>query len=583
MITLCLFIFVSFASQANVDCDHSSCLKCPENPAICTQCQNGYLLQNGLCSYKTVEHCTNADGYWCQTCEDGYKFKADQNTCVEGEDGCGFQSHEGHCITCKKSYGLVDSHCVKCPTDANCETFNSACECTRCDSSHFLNVSKYCISLDPYCSNYGAASDNHATCEKCLAGYYLHSETKTCKKGNLANCMIYDVKNGAVVCSTCLFGYVVSNGVCTNLTEVFGPDCLNSWRGDVCERCKEKTYADNMTCIRCIENCKACTDEYCDVCENGFGYDGTLKVCTACSIGCGSCSYISNVETCQACLPEYVKKGEGCIRSELPAYTCDTTATDETTCTGSGNSCVYEVTTLKHPLCVYKSSNCSEWDTSNLCTRCLIGYKVSPSNPSVCVPIDNKCLTYKETTDGKTVKCAQCTKGYFITDDFLCKRCDDVCADGECSYAMDNCASFLCADPNCQKCATRTSKCEKCLFGEVKEDGSCEHKICVNEISEGKCSVCAEYGNTTKIVNPETNPTLVPNTLRFYLPGENLTCLWETEEDKESDLLWLWIFLGVLAGLLIIIGISGIVTGVILYNRKKASKYQDLDNNTEKK
>ncbi|ELP86550.1 hypothetical protein EIN_161440 [Entamoeba invadens IP1] len=583
-----LFFTLLYASKpktedyANPDCTHSSCTSCPTSADVCDACRINFVLSEGKCIYQTEAHCLNSvDGY-CTECQEGYKLDIDSGVCISGEDGCGEYEAKGVCYACKPSYVKnADNTCNKCATISHCIDYANDCTCNSCVLNyHPSDDKKTCTSEDVHCTQIDVVEGKYQ-CNLCCSGFYLNTTTHVCMKGSDATCILYEMQaDDKVVCTECLPGYVLfDDKSCKNITEVFGPNCVATDSNNKCEKCMDEFYPKDKTCEKCTLFCDYCNENECKQCHETTAYNTTDKTCVPCDEHCYACQITDNEKTCTVCYADSVLIDGHCVKSTLPAFTCKTDAANKEECETTAQNCVYETVSETLSMCTYKGSNCTEWDTNNECTKCVLGYKQNPDKKSTCTIIDDNCALYKETTDGTQVKCVSCKAKYFLTDDFKCSRCGDFCAN-TCEYSAENCDEFECSDYVCGKCASDYNKCDQCIYQTVNkvENNKCGPNACIEPLADGKCSVCMQYSDTyTYVPNPYTDPERMPKYVSYYLADENMSCEIKSGESESDDLTWLWITLGVVGGVVLIAAIILIIVAVVFFMKKKSSKYQEID------
>lgn len=217
-----------------------NCYSCSSGDK-CTQCKNGYVLENGQCK---------------QNCSPG--FNNVNNTCVQCKSPCKTCTiSRDICQTCIDGYFLHGTECKKsCPdgfyqskTDNKCLPCSQKCKI--CDSTadncyvcadDFILYNNECISN---CPTDTARSDN--TCQKC------HSSCKTCSPT-------------PTDCTSC-------------------EDGLNLFNGKCIEICPNKFYPYKGQCVECPSPCETCdSSNICFSCkENFYLYEG--KCIVACPSG----------------------------------------------------------------------------------------------------------------------------------------------------------------------------------------------------------------------------------------------------------------------------------------------------------
>lgn len=176
-------------------------------PKVCLECT-----ATGQCSecdadkgYKLVDKRCVCKGY---TLTDG--------SCLECSDnnGCLKCLGPGACLKCDKQYTLVGGKCEHCPD--GCADCSSLSICTSCSSGYVMEGGK-CKACPP-------------SCGKCTA----------------------DQRR----CLTCLEGYTLVKGVCTECTDFRCTKCADG-NPAKCQRCLSGALARNGTCLE-VRPCTCC-------------------------------------------------------------------------------------------------------------------------------------------------------------------------------------------------------------------------------------------------------------------------------------------------------------------------------------
>ncbi|ESU41536.1 Variant-specific surface protein, partial [Giardia duodenalis] len=307
---------------------------------------------------------------WCYGCTGGCRGQSVRwkTTAHMGEAAA--------CNACQEGYFLSGQACTKCAnTCVTCKT--DANTCTSCPEGKYLKDT-------------GCVADS-----ECAGNTYPDPVTRTCKESGIADC------------TTCTYNATVSKPQCTACggsktlvkTEVDGTTTCVDAAGcatdnqpgshfktddDKCRLCSDdKTDASNAP-NKGIANCKTCTkngngqNPTCSACLDGYFYDGSSSVCTACGANCATCSEANNANKCSTCMAGFFLKGtagegqcvpcgdttqggiDGCAecsgtagslkctkckpnrkpKSESGNYTCEEkTCEDETACGGTAGVC----------------------------------------------------------------------------------------------------------------------------------------------------------------------------------------------------------------------------------------------------
>ncbi|ESU39895.1 Variant-specific surface protein, partial [Giardia duodenalis] len=181
---------------------HFSCAECNSNANqdSCTACYPGHVLNRTTDSGSTgtcIPECTGryaencgagmctavlGGSKYCSKCAVGYAPIDGVCTAVAttSRDASGCKASGGKCTACTGDYALLSGGCYNTqalPGMAVCTAANSG-SCTTC-----ANGQTYASGNCPACAE-GCAEckGSISTCTKCLAGYYLDSIAKACKK-----------------------------------------------------------------------------------------------------------------------------------------------------------------------------------------------------------------------------------------------------------------------------------------------------------------------------------------------------------------------------------------------------------------
>lgn len=146
----------------------------------------------------------------------------------------------------------------------DCKIYDAGKNCQYCvRDKYFLNgicIAVETANLISNCNIYNSAS----TCFTCDEGYYLSSDSKSCRLGNTAsNCLTFATQT---TCASCKPGSALQSGLCvaiSNCNEISGNACISCVPGfyinnGVCARIETfialagcAQYNANSVCIRC--------------------------------------------------------------------------------------------------------------------------------------------------------------------------------------------------------------------------------------------------------------------------------------------------------------------------------------------
>lgn len=220
-----------YASQTSNTCEPcpANCQACT-NSFICTTCNAGFTLNNGLCSGTA---CTTAgqvkyNGVCLTSCPPG-TFN-NQGFCSRMCSTGLYYWNSGCYQVCPTSLNTPDACVVVCPAGFTKSGNTCILTTNTCPTGQFLNPQ---TGLCQYCQTPCATCQNSATsCNSCSAGYILNGNTctqgSTCPAGqypvNGGGCQICPVKcatcYNSTTCITCAAGYTLQNSDCISNNSV---------------------------------------------------------------------------------------------------------------------------------------------------------------------------------------------------------------------------------------------------------------------------------------------------------------------------------------------------------------------------
>ena len=467
-----------------IECDGEYCDKCP-NGDKCTKCQDGYVLQNGVCKLNCDLHyverygeciectenncaiCDNMNLDICKRCEKPFVLFDNHclPSCPEGSypvdlingfvcnicpEKCASCIKDDECGKCKNPYYLKDGKCVE-----NCETHYVPIDgvCTKCSQNSCLECSESDTAQCYSCEDGYYLNNEHHCVDDCGDGYY--PSNRKCISCGDDKCITCKEQNK---CQKCAEGSVLYKGKCIEFCVVGtyeqDRECLPCVDNDKCKRCYPLSPDKCKECQIGYLNDTKCVDK----CEEGTYPDELTKTCKKCSKGCKNCK---DDQTCYNC-------EEG-----LFLDTVDKTCNDK--CKS------YQVA------------------VNGICKDCTQKYCIScdPNDISKCLQCNPELFNYK----GLCV--SQCPDGTFekgnecIDCEENCKHCTDEktcteCVDDKVEYNYD------CYDKCMENYANVNGHCKKCLVDKCK---NCDPN------NLGKCNVCEDgylndNGNCIKTCGP---------------------------------------------------------------------------------
>ena len=415
----------------------------------CTGCQSGYELVAGLCVAK-IAYCliynTNNPAY-CFQCVNGYYLNS-RYGCTELPPFCTAADGTGVCLTCVSSYSLVNSLCVV-PV-ANCVRYvqtPALTRCSQCASGFNLTASFTCSSLPQYC-----AAGSSGVCTSCIAGYQLYQGICVVVT---ENCRYWSVVS--LQCSDCLAGFYLSvNGSSSGyICKQLGSYCL---RADIFGGCLQCLTGYTIYNQQCVDTGSI---RFCRV------YNLTTFTCLECVAG-----YTLNANS--RCLPRYCSSVDG---------------------QGNCVSCLANYK-LVSSMCVVEISNCQSYNpTSGLCYTCSPGYTIS-SDGSSCFVIDQYCSSM-----ASTGVCLACVNGYYVRQGrcySLPVGCASMGSNGFCISCLSQyqLINNVCLIPisQCVSYNSDSGLCVSCAAGYALSNGGRNciiyDQYCASTNANGQCNYC---------------------------------------------------------------------------------------------
>ena len=309
-------------------CDAGSICPSDQRCTTCTENRLLYIL-SGESSGSCLDDCPSTTypfsqftGGRCNSC------KSDCYSCTGAND----------CATCQNYKSLLNDACYDtCPMyyfsttgsaglgkechacANNCQSCNSATECTKCDEKK--SDGSYYFTDEPI----------DGQCIMC--------------KGNCSKCTT------ATDCKVCYNNTVLYDDACV---EECPSKLYHVAKGDV-------TYSSyGKECKRCQDNCDYCTTfENCSICEIGYGIELSNKnnqSCKNCIVNnCLAC--YSNYQDCNVCKDGYVKQLNGNCEPSCPLREYEV-----------GYISVNNFTGIKCKYCGKFCKQCANNETCNICT-----------------------------------------------------------------------------------------------------------------------------------------------------------------------------------------------------------------------
>uniref|UniRef100_A0AAA9SPK9 Proprotein convertase subtilisin/kexin type 5 n=1 Tax=Bos taurus TaxID=9913 RepID=A0AAA9SPK9_BOVIN len=507
------------------------------------------------CDGPGPDHCNDCLHYYYKlknntricvsSCPPGH-YHADKKRCRKCAPNCDscFGSHGDQCLSCKYGYFLNEetNSCVThCPDGSYQDTKKSLCRkcsenCKTCTESDNCTECREGLSLQ--------GSRCAITCED---GWYFNGQDCQPCHRSCATC----AGAGADGCINCTGGYFMEERRCVqscSISYYFDPSSENGYKS--CKKC-------DASCLTCngpgIKNCTSCPSGYlldlgmCQmgaICKDGEYVDehGHCQICEASCIQCRG----PTQEDCTGCPVTRVLDDGRCVlncslgkfefRNQCHPchFTCQECQGDEpSNCTSCGvdkhgqerflywgecrESCPPGYYPEEGHTCQPCPDNCELCHSTHVCTRCVRGYFMVPSNHTCqklecgqgeiqdpdyeeCVSCEEGCLGCSLDDPGT---CTSCATGYYMFKDhcyktcpektyreeFECKACDTNCGNcdqNECYWCEEG---FFLLEGSCVR------NCGPGFYGDP-EMGDCEpcHQACetCTGLGHNQCSSCRE-------------------------------------------------------------------------------------------
>ena len=419
--------------------NETQCLACPvgctcmnngNNVGICGSCTDpiNMIITNGLC-----------------VCKNG--FYLGLTGCFQCPITCMNCSTALYCIVCK-SASMNPSNACSCPAATYASVDGTQClncpvSCPNCQNK--LDVANTPVCLSCYDSN---AVVVQGVC-KCNIGYFLSTDSKTCKPCGTG---CYSCVGGANDISTCT--------QCQDQVymTINGPNCA----------CKSSTYMSISTkvCLMCPAICPNCSNSGNDV-ANCLTCVSNVMVLALGQCSCPTGQFLNTPITCSVCPVSCAT----CINDGKNNALC-TLCTDQVNMNLVGN-------------CVCLSNY---YLTTNLkaCVLCPIGCKTctnSGSNTAICVTCTSTYMTVANSL-------CMCQKAYYLSNNSVdCKACDANCPTCINSGTLDGSKCLTCTDTNM---IATTGKC-LCIGGFYMSSNTTS------------CIACSTLCNTCNNINGSPN------------------------------------------------------------------------------
>ncbi|DAA26857.1 TPA: proprotein convertase subtilisin/kexin type 5 [Bos taurus] len=479
------------------------------------------------CDGPGPDHCNDCLHYYYKlknntricvsSCPPGH-YHADKKRCRKCAPNCDscFGSHGDQCLSCKYGYFLNEetNSCVThCPDGSyqdtkkslcrkcseNCKTCTESDNCTECREglSQSLSYLKH-LRLVPLCC--GAGADG---CINCTGGYFME-ERRCVQSCSISYYFDHSSENGYKSCKKCDASCLTCNGPgiknCTSCPSGYLLDLGMCQMGAIC---KDGEYVDEHGhCQICEASCIQCrgpTQEDCTGCPVTRVLDDGRCVLN-CSLGkfefrnqCHPCHF-----TCQEC--------QGDEPSNCTSCGVDKHGQERFLYWGEcRESCPPGYYPEEGHTCQPCPDNCELCHSTHVCTRCVRGYFMVPSNHT-CQKLECGQGEIQDPDYEECVSCEEGCLGCSLGTYLLAQTCVPSCPQGtwpsvrsgSCENCTEDCAS--CSEVNlCQKCQTRPDRplflhqgrCStRCPEGFYADNDTCEHCSSSCRTCEGNATNC---------------------------------------------------------------------------------------------
>ncbi|ELP89317.1 hypothetical protein EIN_285430 [Entamoeba invadens IP1] len=244
----------------------SKCIECPIEKRVfclrtgkCIKCETNYLLdsKNNTCTLFHIDNCLISQNGICLKCEEGKLLE--NGLCVSPKNNCQQFDIDANCLLCDTTWKLINEG-ILCETVDIKNNSNSQRNITSCVDGYFVKDNKCVSCQDKYNGSYLCDSIQPLQCNTTLN--YVLEENKNCEKSscflmentqkdqngkclsNQPNCRII-VNNK---CVTCDENYILSNSKCLSSVDNYY-EIDNSTYG---------YYRNGLDCQNRLINCFTC-------------------------------------------------------------------------------------------------------------------------------------------------------------------------------------------------------------------------------------------------------------------------------------------------------------------------------------
>ena len=396
------------------------CQTCFDNRYTCFDCKTPFHLKN------SAKNC-NTEGF----CKTGFYYKNSTLGCINYGIGCA-EYKDDICISCKPGYKFdyINFKCIECEKGTySFGNHSIICEDCNCDKDGCNPDTGVCKSN----CKLGYNKNSLNLCVKCLFDENAKKEDQICRLPGDNN--KFDKEKE--YCK----GVIPDNNTCSEIKGCIAtPDGEYSLDGKESKNCNCEDNKCNKTSGECTEDKN---------CISGYYKDYISKLCVKCMNNCKKCS---SSNSCDLCNDGFYFNGTLC---------------EDCHCASPNDICIDGVCSGDCAEGNYKSTNdkCLDCEVSG-CSKCIDGGSKCEECNTGFTLIQNECL-FKNETDC-ALPCATCSKfDYCVT----CKKDGFIPIDGICPSCME-------LHKGCSEDCTY-DKCNKCLkYFTLNSEGKCdENKV----------------------------------------------------------------------------------------------------------
>ena len=364
----------------------NNCTKYDKTYDGCVECDDNHYLMNYRCHPYNLPNCKIPSKYdnKCKECIEGPYYRNADGDCVGSSevDNCNeYHKYLDQCNSCKDGHYLKNGLCYKNPTGVtHCVFYHSNEICGKCEAPYYL-VNNECIFSEILINNCAYYTHN-GSCGDCESSYFL--EANQCHASNNDTCLTWIDKDN---CKTCNVNEVLdTTGSYIKCVPSGIDNCYHavlSFEIEPVTQQETTNNTDTNTDNGTTENTNTETQDQNTDNQNNTAQEIIKYVCKKCSSG----HYLSQNQ----CL-----------------------ATSEVT-------------------------NCSEYESATLCSKCIANYTLSADKKECIEGIGNLgegCSVAQKLSEPK---CSVCEESYYLKVDGTCHKC-----------SVEGCA--ICDTSNVRKC-----------------------------------------------------------------------------------------------------------------------------------